>query len=90
MNGLLTLTDRTVISRVFAFGAGPFEVDSTDATGVVGVRGQIPFPLGHSVEGFDGHFHLSGALGGDSLYSLEQFSENENNFLQMMFCIIFC
>jgi hypothetical protein len=51
------LTDGTVAAGVFALRTRPFEIHAADATGVVGVVGEVPFPGGEGVVGFDLDLH---------------------------------
>ena len=50
-------TDGTVVAGIFAFGAGPFKLDTTDTAGVVGILGQIPLPFRHRLVSGKGDLH---------------------------------
>lgn len=60
MKAVRTLANdnRTVIARVFAFRACSFKVDATDATSVIRVLGEMPFPGCDRLERRDGDFHF--------------------------------
>ena len=50
-------TDGTVVAGIFAFGAGPLKLDTTDTAGVVGILRQIPFPFRHRLVSGKGDLH---------------------------------
>ena len=54
-------TDGTVFTRIFAFGAGAFELYATNATGVVAFFGEVPFPFCDSRVGCVGDLHGGGS-----------------------------
>jgi hypothetical protein len=57
-------TDRTVFTRVFAFGTSSFELHTTYAARVVSLVRQIPLPLRNGGVGGVGDLHPQGGRGG--------------------------
>lgn len=54
-------TQRTIVARKLAAGAGHVELDATDAAEVI-VLGHVPAPGGNGVPSFDVDFHADFSL----------------------------